>query len=271
MVKRSILDMHSTDARATDTSSEMTPRTSSSDTPTISHQTVLPKWMDALSIYKAVTPEDLTDAFVRALATRSLQSLRFADHRSVERVFAWFSAEDLATMVPRAKMLEFICEHSTGINSEMLNLIDYTAFGAKLRELPLSESHKLLNCLDMVAVRRAFMDLVALIIVAAVLESPDIVYGLSTDRVHNFISDNQSAICALRMPKAMVQKVFMGILQRNRDPDLFKEFLAEFLRMSSDQNIYNMVSRMGEKPRMEFFRVVKQHLSVDNLIDEYIR
>jgi hypothetical protein len=30
--------------------------------------------------------------------------------------------------------------------------------------------------------------------VAAILESPDIVYGLSTDRVHNFISDNQKAL-----------------------------------------------------------------------------
>lgn len=243
----------------------------SEDMPTVARHTVLPNWMDALTMYSIIAPEDLTDVFVRALATRSLQSLRFADHRSIERVFAWFSAEDLATMVPRTKMLEFICEHSTGLNSEMISLIDYTVFGAKLRELPLSESHKLLNCLDLVAVRRAFMDLVALIIVAAILESPDIVYGLSTDRVHNFISDNQKAICALRLPKAMVQKVFMGILQRNRDPDLFKEFLSEFLRMSSDQNIYNMISRMGEKPRMDFFRVVKNNMDVDHLIDEYIR
>jgi hypothetical protein len=82
---------------------------------------------------------------------------------------------------------------------------------------------------------------------------------------------DQKAICALRLPKAMVQKVFMGILQRNRDPDLFKEFLSEFLRMSSDQNIYNMISRMGEKPRMDFFRVVKNNMDVDHLIDEYIR
>lgn len=250
--------MHSTDAPA-------------GDSQTVACHTVLPKWVDALSVYSAVAPEDLTDAFVRALATRSLQALRFSDHRAIARVFAWFSPEDLATMVPRAKMLEFICEHSTGLNSEMLSLLDYSAFGAKLRELPLSESHRLLNCLDSVAVRRAFMDLIALIIVAAVLESPDIVYGLSTDRVHNFISDNQNAICARRLPKAMVQKVFMGILQRNRDPDLFREFLSEFLRMSSDQNIYNMVSRMGEKPRMEFFRVVKDAMDVDHLIDEYIR
>jgi hypothetical protein len=82
--------------------------------------------MDALTMYSIIAPEDLTDVFVRALATRSLQSLRFADHRSIERVFAWFSAEDLATMVPRTKMLEFICEHSTGLNSEMISLIDYT-------------------------------------------------------------------------------------------------------------------------------------------------
>lgn len=237
---------------------------------TTSPHSTFPKWAAALTRYSVLVPEDLSDAFVRALAARTLGSLRFSDHKTIRHVVAWFSDEDLRSSASPIDMLEFICEYSSGIDSEMSHLIDYTTFARKLERLPVVEAHGLLSHLNEVVIQRAFIDLIALLTVATMQENPKIVYELSILQVKDIIATGKPLITCSDMRHAATQKTFLDIIKCDGNPNALREFLEAFIRSSSDENLYRLASRFSLPLRLEIFKLIKTHMNVTQLIVEYI-
>jgi hypothetical protein len=237
---------------------------------TTSPYSTFPLWAQALTQYSVLVPEDLSDAFVRALAARTLSSLRFSDHATIRHVIAWFSDDDLCSSGTHASMLEFICEYSMGVDSEMSHLIDYVTFTRKLERLPVVEAHGLLGHLDAVVVQRAFLDLVALLTVAALQTDPDIVKHLTINHVRGIIAAGRAIIMDSDMGEELIHKTFLGITRRDGDPNTLRDFLAGFVRNASDEELYRLASSLPLSLRIEVFKLVKANMNVTQLVVEYI-